>query len=307
MDEVLLNAIRVIEGIQPNQNNFSFNYLFSSENISGFTRKISFKNKNILTVCSSGDQAFNMILNGCGNIDLFDINIFSKYYFHLKLAVIKSLSYEEFFDFFLPKNRFDDDNVFSFETYLDVRNNINDDSIRDFWDYLFCHYPGKIIYNSKLFTNLDYSRKTYKECNDYLKNEINYNRLKEQLLGRDFNFYNIDIFREYIPSNTKYDFVYLSNILGCLRIRNKLEYIKKVKEIVLKIKSNLLPAGMIAVSYIYLYYDDYVLNNNADIFKSYSIRQRYFEEFELLTFSGIFLPKSRNLKNNDALILYKNN
>ena len=154
---------------------------------------------------------------------------------------------------------------------------------------------------------MGYSRKTYIECNDYLKNETSYNKLKENLLKTKFNFYNIDIINDTIPNNTKYDFIYLSNILDFLKSKNNLEYIKKVKEIILKLKISLSELGTIAVSYIYLYFDDCPLNNNANIFKSYPIIKKHFNEFQYITFPGIFTPHSKQLRNHDALIFYKNN
>ena len=81
MTDDLLMAIRMLENIDTKSINHSFIYLFTNENIKGFLDKISFKNGKVLTICSSGDQAFNLILNGANSVDLFDINIFTKYYF----------------------------------------------------------------------------------------------------------------------------------------------------------------------------------------------------------------------------------
>lgn len=304
MDNILINAIRVIEGIKINLLNFHRAFLFTTENISGFSKKISFKNKKILTVCSSGDQAFNMALNEANEIDLFDINIFSKYYFRLKEAAIKSLSYDEFLDFFTHKNIFCS-NVFSVDTYLKLRDNILDDDIRKFWDYLFCHYPGKVIYKSKLFFKADNSRKKYIECNDYLKNESNYNKLKDILKNKKFNFYNLDLFNDKIPNNKKYDFIYLSNIFDCLYISNALEYIKKIKEIVLDIKNNLTENGRIAVSYLYFYCDDCYTSNNINSLNTYWIRKETFDDANYIVFPGANNPFSRQIRDRDALMLCK--
>ena len=93
MTSDLLMAIRKIEGINVDNSNYASIYLFATENISGFTNKIPFSNKKILTVCSSGDQTFNLVFNGALEVELFDINIFSKYYFEFKKAAISSLEY----------------------------------------------------------------------------------------------------------------------------------------------------------------------------------------------------------------------
>ena len=51
MDDILLSAIRIIEGIDGALDNFGPTYLFTTENISGFSEKISFFGK-----CVFGDN-----------------------------------------------------------------------------------------------------------------------------------------------------------------------------------------------------------------------------------------------------------
>lgn len=50
----------------------------------------------ILTVLSSGDHIFDYILRGAENIESFDLNIITKYYYELKRAIIEKLNYEDF-------------------------------------------------------------------------------------------------------------------------------------------------------------------------------------------------------------------
>lgn len=49
-------------------------YLFTTEDISGYFPVLDLKDKSVLTVGSSGDQAFNALLLGAGEVTLFDIN-----------------------------------------------------------------------------------------------------------------------------------------------------------------------------------------------------------------------------------------
>ena len=306
MNEILINSIRVLEGIETNLDNFYFTYLFATENISGFSKKISYKDKAILTVTSSGDQAFNFILNDAKSIDLFDMNVFSNYYFNLKLAAIKCLEYEEFLDFLTPKNILNKNNIFSLETYLKIRNEIKNQEIKDFWDYLFCHYKGITIYNSKLFSTSKNNRKDYIDCNDYLKNKDNYNLLKEKLKNKDFTFYNINLFKDEIPTNFNYDFIYLSNIFDSLEATSTLDFITKLKKIVLKIKNNLNENGTIGVNYLYLYFDDFIFCDYTNILKFNTIENKNLTEFEFIEFPSFFSPKSKQKRNNDAMMIYKN-
>lgn len=302
LDDNLILAIRIIEGIKTDSSTFYSAHLFTTENISGFSKMISFENKSILTVCSSGDQAFNMILNGASWVSLVDANIFTKYYFHLKEAAIRVLDYKDFLKFFTKKNKLDN-NVFSLNIYLTIRKYIVDEEIRTFWDYLFCHYNGQVIYNSNLFVIGDNYQKTVIERNNYLKDEESYNNLKRNLLNKNFIFYNINLFEENVPDEQIYDFVYLSNIFDYLNIKDELEYIKKIRDIVLKIKNILRDNGEIAVSYLYFYFDDYLSNENS--LNSFKIRNQLFNELYYVSFPGVAAPLSRQLRNKDALMMYR--
>ena len=55
---------------------FDTAYLFTNENIADYIKDV--KNKKILSIASSGDHYLCCLLNGATNIDLFDINYFSK-------------------------------------------------------------------------------------------------------------------------------------------------------------------------------------------------------------------------------------
>lgn len=49
-------------------------YPFTTEYITGYFKEIDFKDKKVLTVGSSSDQAFNAILLGAGKVVVYDIN-----------------------------------------------------------------------------------------------------------------------------------------------------------------------------------------------------------------------------------------
>jgi len=303
MNDDLLMAIRMIENISFKNPNYSFIYLFTNENIRGFSKKIPFINNKVLTVCSSGDQAFNLILNEALEVDLFDINILAKYYFYFKKAAIEILNYREFINFFFPKV-INNKQVFNFETYLNIRECIINDDIKLFWDYIFCHYSSRDIYNSNLFSGLQHSKSNIMGANDYLSSEINYNKLKLLLKDKTFNFYHINLFKDKIIDDKKYDFIYLSNIFDYLNIDSKLEYANKVKEIILNLNNNISETGMIAVSYLFLYYDDY--DEKINKLKSQEIRKVFLDSnYKYISFPGVFDPKGNQDRNNDALMLYK--
>ena len=75
-------------------------YPFTTENIAGYIDNFDLKDKSLLTVGSSGDQALNAILKGCRDITVIDINPYTKYYYYLKAAGVLSFKEEEFLSFF---------------------------------------------------------------------------------------------------------------------------------------------------------------------------------------------------------------
>ena len=301
----LISAIRLLENIKFSNNNFSSTYMFSNENINGFMKKISLDKKSVLTVCSSGDQAFNLILNGASNVDLFDINGFTKYYFYLKKAAIMGLNYQDFMNFFF--STLINKKSFSFNSYLNFRDWIDDFDARIFWDYLFCHYTGNEIYKSKLFHKLYYSKKDTLKRNQYLITENNYNRLKEMLVDKEFNFYNINLFEDTLYFKDNYDFIYLSNIFDYLVKENDLEYAKSIKEIITNLSEYINDNGEIVVNYIYLYNEDFEKEDTCfSSFNSLYFRKEYFDNnYDYVLFPGTFDLDGYQERNRDALMLYK--
>ena len=91
-EERLLKAIRLCAGayVEDRAKIFIRIYPFATENISGYLPFFSLKNKNVLTVVSSSDQAIELALKDTKEITILDICPFTKEYFYLK----KSSSYK---------------------------------------------------------------------------------------------------------------------------------------------------------------------------------------------------------------------
>ena len=73
-------------------NEFQEVYPFTNEMLSSYLPKLKLKNKKILTVGSSGDQAFNALLLGAKDITVLDISPYSKEFIKIKKDLI--LRYE---------------------------------------------------------------------------------------------------------------------------------------------------------------------------------------------------------------------
>ncbi|MEE3342869.1 MAG: DUF3419 family protein [Bacilli bacterium] len=278
--------------------------MFTSENPNNMTKKLNLKDKDVLTITNSGDQALNFILAGAKSIKLFDNNPNSKYIFYLKKALIENLSYQEFLNFFVP-GLFNKNEYFSKEKYDLIKDDISIKEVREYWDDIFNNHTSRYINN--IFVNRIYNRKELTKRNNYLASEKNYNKLKERLKEiKEIEFEEIDILHQIIYVKDKVDFIYLSDILNYIPSKSKDEYLKKLKTITLNISNNLKENGIISVSYMHCYLDEYLnaLNNIQNLVTN---REDFLtNECETIGFRGGYNPNSNVAKDRDAVILYKN-
>ena len=250
-------------------------YLSTNENINEYLNNVDFNKKtNALSVMASGDHIFNIINKGILNIDTFDTNAITEYYvLGLKKAMILKYNYKEYlktYSKFCDKFISLDELTFILKELLIYM----DDKYKIFWNSII-EYNYKIQKNNKnkinlfymLFINIssvDYITKN----NNYLLNENEYNKLKDNINKTNILFKNINAKDLYKEFNNKYDFILLSNILDyfnkyynykfdydCLR-----EYIDNLFNI---LKEN----GTIFLNYIIKYSTNnfkrnYIINNS---------------------------------------------
>ena len=97
-----MDIIREVENHLNNEKEYNsfFNiYSFTNENISSYIPFFDLKNKSLLTVGSSCDQAINASFMGCEDITIYDLSPLVKYYYYLKIASLLSLDREDFLRF----------------------------------------------------------------------------------------------------------------------------------------------------------------------------------------------------------------
>lgn len=165
--------------------------------------------EKVLSVIGSGDQILNLILEGTKEIDAFDISSFPKYFLYLKMAAIKSLSKEEYIEFFYEVSH-------RSELYDDMYDRISfylDDEISSFWDSLFNFFDWQDIYNSTLFSSEPYIAANAINQNKFLQCDAAYEELRRALDDVVINVYEGDIFDLSCRIDGTYDLVYLSNIV----------------------------------------------------------------------------------------------
>ena len=303
MNKDVYSAVKLINGVFSDMNHTPV-YRFTNENLNGVNSNIDVNGKKVLTVCSSGDQLFDFILNGASEIDTFDINVFTKYYTDFKIASILSLSYEEFIKLFFSKKGLK--NVNYNELYLRIRDYISNEESLYFWDNLLKYYGASEVFNSIFFINKCDSKDSIVRCNDYLKNVDNYNMLKYKLKDFcKFNYKCIDIFDENLDISGKYDFIYLSNILDYIHINDREEYVNFVDNFVDKMKSFLNDDGELMLCYMFCHLDDYWCSVRdiklAALYQSFQIDK---SKYQVKAFDGS--SSSYNIwKNKDAMVLCK--
>ena len=221
-------------------------YLFTNEHLNVFLKRIDVREKRVLTVGSSGDQILYSLLNGAREVVCVDVCPFAEYYYNLKVACIKNLSYEEFVQLVDAS-----ENILSPEVYRKISHDIYGES-REFWDNLylegFNHYEFLINRaNVKLMGNAV-----------YMNNKSEYNKLQNILrVPQAVLFLEADIreLPEILHEEDKYDVMLFSNIIqyahswngGQTQECGEYQFLTIMKKLV----KNLNPNGVMQIDYAY--------------------------------------------------------
>lgn len=294
------------------KNGFCEIYPFTTENIDGYINYFNLKNKSLLTVGSSGDQALNAILNGCKDITIIDINSYVKYYYYLKVAGIMNLNYNEFLIFFrykdYPKCFVDNLHAFSREVYDKIKDTLRilDYESYLFWDELFLNYDSNTI-RTRLFSSDEGQSKEILTINTYLKDIDNYNELKSKIKNIRPKFINDDIFNGLFSKTyfkRKFDNIWLSN-LSSYNSTLDISYLVDALDKILN------KNGSILISYMYDTQLNSDYNYRDDWPEIYDLNKtlRFFSKYNpiFLNFQGIEGIKFKTNEIQDAALVYKKN
>ncbi len=265
VQEDINQAINIIRE-KSNNPDISFAYItysdvfsFSNENMVGYYDKLNLKDKKVLTVCGSGDQALNAILYGAQSVHTFDINRLTQYALDLKRATILSLTYNEFMRFWpadwnwgthLEKSVYDSIKHHLFITSLDDENNIiHKDNSGLFWNTLFNNFNKYEL--MCLFRGIiDWSYNWLSDIIPYF-NEDSYSKLRAKLIFQHPTFIESCLTKlPYNLENNTYDIILLSNIYSTLVSYSNAEELEKFKNLILRLSKNLNQNGQIAYAYM---------------------------------------------------------
>lgn len=248
---IMDSAIKRCEGIyvddEASKKGFNLIYPFATENISGYINEFNLKNKSLLTVGSSGDQAINAILNGCKDISILDVNPYTKFYYYLKIASILNLDLKEFMMFLrfkdypnVFKNNKDVFNKNSYDKVKLILRSLDYESYL-FWDELFNTFNPIDIRNN-LFSQDEYRTYVISSCNLYLQSKTSYETTRNKIKNVTPTFINGDLFK--INLQEKFDNIWLSNIGTYLSRR----FVKNMTDTLTK---SLNSEGILLISYLY--------------------------------------------------------
>lgn len=182
-------------------------YSFTNEKANSEIYRKTLENKEkILTIIGSGDQIFNSVLLGSKDITATDISNFTEYYFNLKLAAVKALTYDEYLEFFNLKSR----KCLSKELYEKVLPFLDRETAY-FWSVLFSLHNTSKIRKSDFF--MPANIKDYVKNNPYLSSRHNYATLKSKINDVNIKIVIGNIFALIGTLRNGYDLINASNIM----------------------------------------------------------------------------------------------
>lgn len=196
-------------------------YAFSNEALSQYMKNYDFNGKSVLASLGSGDFALNAYLMGACQVDTFDINQYTYYFYQLKKALIMKYDFEEFCNFIKNPPQI-------FARFGDYKQFLDSESIT-FFERLLKIYDGNTaaLLKKVFIDKVGEEKNQWNESNTfdsteelfliaqykntYLQSVEKYNQLKQQLMKKgNSEFYFEDLYQ--LTPEKKYDIIYLSNI-----------------------------------------------------------------------------------------------
>lgn len=200
MDDIT-ESLKIIDNTASNINgnstfhSSSFIYKMANEDVSIYKDYLK-NSKRILSVVSSGDQIIESIT-----------------------SALKALKKEDYVKLFIESPLTTLDEYYDDLYYENIRKNLNG-IYKKYWDALFSHTDWYEIFGSRLFQSDAMPNDFIYKSLSYLKDE-NYYKLRKNIENAELNFYEGDIFTLVSSLTSKYDLVYLSNIID---YANKKDY-----------------------------------------------------------------------------------
>lgn len=292
--KVILNALQTNDR---SRNNLAV-YAFTNENIKAYLEGI--KGRSALSVCSSGDQYFNLIGQNFLDIDLIDINPLAEYYaLGIKQALILGFSYEEYLKiitllFKKPAKELEKEILEYLLKWMSPKYQIFWQEIFNYYFKLQEKYQREISLLQILTQDYYFDLDEIIFLNHYLEGKEKYERTKHNLLSVNSNFILGNILN--YESSKKYDLILCSNILEYFYHPNL--DIKRLYQLYQPLLNLLNEQGIIYADYIYGLYQDRELRTFPIGGANITGRELLKEEIKLI-------PNYRGKDQNAVLVLRK--
>lgn len=175
-------------------------YPWSNEKIDSYYNYEDLTNKKTLCITSSGDHLLYAIAAGSTQIDSFDKNRLCKYYAALKIALILAHNETDFFKYFICKKK------------CILTKNLNLNNLKPFLSNEYFVFWEQITKTKAFKKNMS----LFRFDGNPKKFNLDYNHLKYLLTKAEINYYDMNEEEFLNQSTTKYDAIFLSNILEWL-------------------------------------------------------------------------------------------
>ena len=207
-------------------------YAFSNEDLRYIDPASCKGKKRALVVTGGGDHSLNLITNGIMEIDTFDINDLTEYYFALKRAMIMKYSFEEFSELVMimaqqvngdqlldgtkPKKFTSNDIIWDIINEI-LSAKIMDEKYQEVWKYILEFYnknmKGRSFLTDTILHKFEHGDNVLL-FNNYLSSEAQYNLLKKRLPETKITYTHSDVMNiAKAFGGNMYDIVLLSNTL----------------------------------------------------------------------------------------------
>ena len=211
--------------------NFQQLYSTTTENIDSYIDFFDLKDKSLLTVGSSGDQALNAILRDCKDITILDKSPFSEEFFYLKKTALLHLDREELLKLFslynYPSKGKRNSEAFNNDILNYILKELKDENqeVYEFWKQLLKIIDPKVV-RKKLFVHDETPKDKLIKSNSYLQDDKSYQLLRDKVKDVQPKFITADIRKVVLDDD--YDNIFLSNIFDYIIRREALYTLNNV-------------------------------------------------------------------------------
>lgn len=210
-------------------------FVFSNENLTDLAKVVPFKNKRVLTVGSSGDQALMAIYHGAKEVVLADGNELTQPFVELKIAAIKNMSYGEFMYYMVHAEQV----IPNHKIYAQLSQHLSAEA-RNFWDTIFLETDPEVSVEKIV----DYSqgRRILHYQTELYDSPKTFEKLKRRLNGAKLSYVYADVSQFVEKTKGQFDTILLSNISECVSEKDRDKFYHTVEKLYNK---RLAPNGVI--------------------------------------------------------------